>query len=198
MKRGSKGVYCLEIGEWFGSMKKRHSVEPILQLLHQSPLQVPYIHRDIATEPELRFYLRKWIQCRHRGYPILYLAFHGSAGCIHLSKENGRSVQVNTDDIFGLLSDSCRGRIIHFGACSVLNIHGNTVNRYLRLSGAAAISGYGADVDWVNSTLFDLLYLSELQANQFTRPGLRAVRNRVALTASRLGKSLMFNIRIKK
>lgn len=198
MKKGTKGVYCLEIGEWFGSMKKRHSVEPILQLLQQSPLQVPYIHRDIATEPELRFYMRKWAQGRHRDYPILYLAFHGSPGCIHLSKENGRALEVSTEDLFQLLSTRCQRRVIHFGACSVLNIHGHTANRYLRESGAVAISGYGVDVDWVNSSIFELLYLTELQRNAFTPAGLRAVRSRVARAAARLGKSLQFKIRIKK
>jgi hypothetical protein len=80
-----KGIYCLEVGEWFGGMKKKTSVEPILQLLHDSPLAVPYIHRDIATEVEFRYYLRKWTQSKQKEYPILYLAFHGNPGCIYLA-----------------------------------------------------------------------------------------------------------------
>jgi hypothetical protein len=198
MKRSQKGIYCLETGEWFNTLKKKNSVEPLLQLLHDSPLAVQYIHRDIATEVELRYYLRKWTQSKHKDYPILYLAFHGSPGCIHLATENGRSATFSTDDLFELLRDKCHKRVIHFGACSVLKIHGHQVNRYLRDSCAVAISGYAHDVGWVTSSIFEMLYLAELQDNQFTKPGIRAVRNRVNKIASSLSKTLNFKIRIRK
>ncbi len=194
----TKGIYCLEVGEWFNSLKKRSSVEPILQLLHESPLAVPYIHRDIATDTELRYYLRKWTQGRHKDYPILYLAFHGNPGCIQVRKENGKAFDYDTDDLFKLLEGKCHRRIIHFGSCSVLNIHGHTVNRYIQESGAASISGYADDVDWVTSSVFEMLYLSLLQHNQFTKPGLKAVRNKLNNMASRLCEDLKFKMRIKK
>jgi len=194
----AKGIYCLEIGEWFKSLKIRNSVEPILQLLKESPLAVSYIHRDIATDTELRYYLRKWTQKVHKDYPILYLAFHGHPGCIQVRKENGKSFDYETDDLFATLANKCHRRIIHFGACSVLNIHGNVVNRYLNESGAAAISGYADDVDWVTSSIFEMLYLSLLQQNQFTKPGLRAVRNKLKIMAAPLQKNLKFKMRIRK
>jgi hypothetical protein len=198
MKKAKKGIYCLEIGEWFGSMKKKHSVEPVLELLHDSPLAVPYIHRDIATKTELRYYLRKWAQNKHVNFPILYLAFHGSPGCIHLAKENGHSDIFSTDDLFDLLTNKCHKRVIHFGACSVLNMHGHKINKYLKDSGAVAISGYRQDVGWINSSIFEMLYLAELQGNQFTKPGLRAAKNRVRKIASPLSKMLNFRMRIRR
>jgi len=194
----TKGICCLEIGEWHGSLKGRHSVEPILELLKQSPLNVPFIHRDIATESELIYYIRKWTQGRHRNYPILYLAFHGSPGCIHVAKENGRTLEVKADALFALLAGKCHRRVIHLGSCSVLNIHGHIINRYLRETGALAISGYGNDVDWVKSAVFEMLYLSELQGNQFTAPGIRAVGRRVRACAKKLHETLQFRIVVKK
>lgn len=198
MKNRKKGIYCLEIGEWFNSLKDKNSVEPLLQLLHDSPLAVPYIHRDIATESELKFYIKKWIQIRHKDYPILYLAFHGKPGCIFLSKENGRRKEFTADQLFDLLKEKCNGRVIHFGACSVLNIHGHTINKYLRDSKATAISGYANYVDWVDSAIFELLFLAELQKNQFTKSGIRAVKNRIGRTFAKQSQSLQFSIRIKK
>jgi len=198
MKKWEKGIYCLETGEWFNSLKEKNSMEPVLTLLHDSPLSVPYIHRDIATEAELRYYLRKWTQSQHKGYPILYLAFHGDPGCIHLRKETGQPTTINTDDLFSLLKGKCHKRIIHFGACSVLDIHGHKVNRYLRESHAAAISGYAYEVDWVASSAFEMIYLAELQENQFTKPGMRAVRGRVRKTAPHLAKALGFRMRVGK
>jgi len=86
-----KGIYCLEIGEWFGTLKKKIAVEPLLELLKESPLEVPYIHGDVSTYDELCYYLRKWIQIKYDDYPILYLAFHGVPGGITISSESGRS-----------------------------------------------------------------------------------------------------------
>jgi hypothetical protein len=197
MKWRPKGIYCLEIGEWFDSLKRKRSVEPVLQLLCESPMAVPFIHRDIATQGDLTYYLRKWVQGRHKDYPILYLAFHGTRGGIDLFQENGRRLRVSTDKLFEYLSGKCHKRVIHFGACRVLDLHGHTLNRYLRDSGAAAISGYSKDVDWVDSSVFEMFYLAQLQHNQFTRPGLRAVRNRVSKVASGLSRSLRFEMKIK-
>ena len=198
MKARTKNIYCLEIGDWFGSLKKKTSVEPILQLLKESPLEVQYIHRDVATEEELHYYLRKWTQTRYRDYPILYLAFHGSPGCIHLSKADGHGKTITTDDLFALLNGRCHRRLIHFGACKVLDINGHTVNRYLNESGAVGISGYAHNVDWVLSSIFELYYLAALQDNQFTKSGMRAVEDRLHKRAGRLTKELRFKMRVKR
>jgi hypothetical protein len=198
MKRRRKGIYCLEVGEWFDNMKARTSVEPVLQLLRDSPSRVPYIHRDIATETELRFYLLKWLQGKHRDYPILYLGFHGSPGRIHLRKENGRTTEMDTDDLFAMLTGRCHRRLIHFGSCSVLDLHGHTVNRYLRDSGAIAISGFKHDVDWLESSIFELLYLGELQENEFTRSGVAAVNRRIRTKAAGFCQRLGFSVKIKR
>lgn len=198
MAKAKKGIYCLEIGEWYASLKDRCSVEPVLQLLHQSPKCVPYIHRDISTFPELEFYLKKWTLGKHRDYPILYLAFHGSSGAIHLYKSNGQRDTVTTDDLFQLLEGKCHRRIIHFGACSVLDMHGHKINNYLRKSGAVAISGYKKDVDWMHSSIYDLLYFSELQENTFFIPGVAAVKKRMTKYAQGMGSDMNFNIRIRR
>ncbi len=193
-----KGIYCLEVGEWFGSLQGRHSVEPILQLLRDSPLAVPFIHRDIATEVELRYYLRKWTQGRQRNYPILYLAFHGSPGSIHLFNENGRLTEFAIDELFDVLHGRCARRVIHFGACSVLDMHGNRINRYLRTTRAAAISGYRAEVDWIDSAAFETAYLAQLQYGLFTYSGLHGIEQRVAKLMPHLLRTLEFNIKIAR
>ena len=198
LKIRPKGIYCLEIGEWYGSLKKKTSVESVLQLLHDSPLEVPYIHRDIATKEELSYYIKKWTQARHDRYPILYLAFHGSPCCIHLYKANGHDTTITIDALFELLKDKCHRRVIHFGSCESLDINGNTINKYLRDSGAVCISGYSESVDWVFSTVFEMWYLAELQLNEFTKSGMEAVKKRLHKQAAYLTKEFKFKMRIKK
>ncbi len=194
----AKGIFCLEIGEWYDSLRAKHTVEPILGLLEHSPLRVPYIHRDIATQGDLKFYLKKWIQAKHSNYPILYLAFHGRPGEIFLADDNGRSKPFSIQDLFSSLQGCCHKRIIHFGACSVLDLHGLTMNKYVRDLNALAISGYATDVDWVTSSVFDLLFLSELQKNQMTKAGVSAVQKRIKQISSALNHKLKFRVFIKQ
>jgi len=188
----------LEIGDWYGSLKKITSVKANLKLLNESPLEVPYIYRDIATKEELFYYIKKWTQARHRDYPILYLAFHGSSGCIHLFKDNGHDTTMTIDDLFDLLKGKCHGRAIHFGSCESMDLNGHTVNKYLKSSGAVSISGYAADVDWVLSSVFEMYYLSELQHNQFTKSGMQSVYERLHKRAGYFAKELKFKMWIKK
>ena len=154
-----KGVFCLEIGEWSGDLKTQQSVEPLLLLL-KHVYDVPYIHRDVSTKSELLFYLRKWPQKTYRDYPILYLAFHGVTGAILAAKVNGRTEEFSMAELVEALRGRCHRRIIHFGACNVLNLHGNSIQKFLLDTDALAVCGYAKDIDWVRSSALDLLLLA--------------------------------------
>lgn len=71
----SKGVYCLETDQWYGQ-KNRASVEPALHLLEKY-IDMPYQHRDVATEAEFRFFLDRYFQRGYKTHAILCLGFHG-------------------------------------------------------------------------------------------------------------------------
>jgi len=194
----SKGIFCLEIGDWYGDMKKRETIRPVLELLHYSLLKVPFIYRDVATQSELNHYLNKWTQNKYKGFPILYMAFHGSPGEILVSEESGRSVRVGFDDLLDVLEGACHGKVIHFGACDTLNAHGSVLNRYLRSFDALAISGYKRQVDWIESSVFEMLYLSELQKNAMTKAGVMAVEKRIKEVVPSLARKLGFRMVVKK
>jgi hypothetical protein len=189
-----KGVFCLEISDWFGTMKKKNTVEPVLELLHHSPLEVPYIHRDVATKEELNFYLRKWTLAEYKNYPILFLAFHGAPGEIFLAQNNK---VIKIDELLKILEERCHKKIIHFGACSVFNLQGRILKRILTRFDALAISGYSSEVDWVTSSVFEMLFLAELQKNAMTKSGILAVKKRINEIAPKLSKTLGFKMVIK-
>ncbi len=193
MKKG-KGIFCLEISDWFGTMKKKNTIEPVLELLHHSPLEVPYIHRDVATKEELNFYLKKWTLAEYRSYPILFLAFHGAPGEIFLA-QNNKVIRIN--ELLKILKERCHRKIIHFGACSVLDLKTNVLKKLLSSFGALAISGYSAEVDWITSTVFEMLFLAELQKNAMTKAGANAVKKRIREIAPRLSKKLGFKMVVK-
>ncbi len=190
-----KGVFCLEISDWFGSMKKKNTVEPVLELLHHSPLEVRYIHRDVATKEELNFYLGKWTLAEYRSYPILYLAFHGAPGELFLAENSG---MINIEELLKILEGKCHKKIIHFGACSVFNLEGRVLKRIISRFDALAISGYSSEVDWVTSSVFEMLFLAELQKNALTKSGILAVKNRIKEIAPHLSKKLGFKMVVKE
>lgn len=189
-----KGVFCLEIADWFGTMKKKNTVEPLLELLHHSPLEVPYIHRDVATKDELNFYLKKWTLAEYKNYPILFLAFHGAPGEIFLAQNNK---VIRIDELLKILEGRCHKKIIHFGACSVFNLEGRVLKKILTQFDALAISGYSSEVDWVTSSVFEMLFLAELQKNAMTKSGILAVKKRISQITPRLSKKLGFKMVIK-
>ena len=93
-----------------------------------------------------------------------------------------------------LLEGACQGRVIHFGSCATLELHGNTLNRFMRDTGALALFSYRSDVDRLSSCAFDLLLLDALQKVPFTLHGMWTLERLLKDTALRLGSKLAFRI----
>jgi hypothetical protein len=191
-----KGIFCLE-GEWSADLKKTSTVRPILELMSQETFnRVPYIHRDVATEGELAFYLSKWTLRKYDGYPILYLAIHGDPGLIYVGHRRGRRA-VHLERLAELLRDKCRGRIIVFASCGTLRVNVRTLRLFLKETGAVAICGYRVDVGWIDATAFELLLLAAMQENAFTASGARAMLRRVKRQTPHLMRELNFRMLIR-
>ena len=152
-----KGVFCLE-GEWTGDLKHPSSLEPILQLLQNRDPRFSYVHRFVVTESELKLYLEKWTLKKYKGHPILYFACHGNSGTLFFNSSR-RDPGVSLDELEAVLEGKCKGRVICFGSCGSLNMESQRVRRFLQKTGALAVCGYKADVEWMTSTAFELILL---------------------------------------
>jgi len=189
-----KGVFCLE-GDWDPDLRRYATVGPVLDLLDRSSsLAVPHIRRDVGTVEELEYYLRKWSQRRYDPYGILYLGFHGGPGILHVGDR--RKGPVTLAWLEERLAGACKGRVIHFGSCGTLAVHGNRLRSFLLRTGALAICGYREDVDWMLSCAFDLILLYQFQFNAPTRAGMAAVERRVRRGATALARDLGFRMMI--
>ncbi len=186
-KRGqTKGIFCIE-GLWDPDLRVSSSVEPLLDLLNLNAL-ISYIHMDAATHEEFEFYVKKWMQKRYDGYPILYIASHGSESGIKVGKD-AYSVGALAD----LLAGKCANRIIVFSSCSTLRIAKRELRRFLEKTEALAVCGYRVDVDWLRSTAFELLLFSQIQKNEFSGRGVEAI-DRAATEIAGSFKDLNFSI----
>jgi len=191
-KRKAKGIFCLE-GDWEPDLRNRVTVDPLFQLLeHSNYPKIPYIRRDVGTVQEFEYYLKKWTLKRYIDYPILYFGFHGEPGLLQVG--SSRKPITNLDWIEDKLAGKCNKCIIHFVSCGTLDIHGKRLNKFLRITQALAVCGYKEDADWMLSAAFEVILLSELQKNSLTRPGMKAVKQRVVGKARGLANDLAFRM----
>lgn len=195
--RSARGIFCME-GDWWNNLKRRSSVEPVLHLLGQwDPFFTPYIHRDVDTATSFWHYLQKWAGKRYADYPILYLALHGDAGQIYIGDRRRRESTVSLDALSEKLEGRCKGRIIYFGTCATLAVHGNALRGFLSRTGALAVCGYKKPVDWLMATGFDLLVLASLQQNALRADGARAMWRRIRAASGSLVRHLGFRMVIR-
>jgi hypothetical protein len=183
-----KGIYCLE-GIWDEDLREKSSVKPILELLH-THRGIDYIYHACATTEEIEYFISKWLQRKYYKYPILYLAFHGEKN--HLILGNKKTYSL--DSLADLLAGKCSFSIIIFGSCSTLALRKNYLKKFLDKTGALAICGYQEDVDWLPSTAFEMLVLSKMQENEFTKRGITAIENKVNALALKFRDELPFRM----
>ncbi len=153
------GVFCLE-GDWSNRLTDRSSVRPLLDLVEQLGF-AKTIYRDIGTPAELEHYVSKWTQKRYAAYGLGYFAFHGTAGALWIGPQS-----VSLEQLGELIDGRGAGRIVHFGSCSTLDVDDATLQGFLKSSGLRAVSGYGTDIEWLESAAFDLLLIDALTRYQ--------------------------------
>ncbi|MDO5576873.1 MAG: hypothetical protein Q4F84_07315 [Fibrobacter sp.] len=147
-----------------------------------------YIHHDVTTVCEFEFYLRCWKQSRYRSFPILYLAFHGENEAILIGRKS-----YTLNQLSAILSNSCRNSILFLASCSTLDTNTQTVQNFLKTTGALALCGYKKKVNWMMAAAFELLLLSSLQETEFSFRAINTIKRR-AVSLERLFKELSFTI----
>jgi hypothetical protein len=181
-----KGIFCLE-GLWDNDLKRKSTVQPILSMLEVNS-GVKYIHQDVATIQEFEFYLESWKLARYRGYPILYLAFHGDNESLLIGKE-----VYTLDRLADILAESCRNSVLFFASCNTLRTDKRNIRRFLRKTQALAVCGYKSRVNWMLAASFELLVLSAFQEMEFCGRGIGLMERKINVFGNRF-RELDFSI----
>jgi hypothetical protein len=105
-----------------------------------------------------------WDDPDARDAPVVYLAFHGTPGAVEAALG-----PIGPADLCRAFAGAGgQDRLIYFGACRVLR--GRAGRRFARAllaaSGARAVIGYTEDVDWMDGTAADLLFLHRFYASE--------------------------------
>lgn len=158
----AKNILAVE-GEWTNRLDDKETVKSTLTFLFEV-YGVDYIFRKANTLGSLVSYLDKGTKDSYKKYGIILIAFHGTEKGIEL--DNDKLVSLNK------LAKKCEGffdnKLVHFSSCAVAkDLFG--LKNFKALTGAKKVMGYSKNVDFLESTLFDIALLQKL--NEFNAPG---------------------------
>ncbi len=151
-----KFIYCLE-GNWNRNPRCLQSIKPILELLCNFS-KVKYIYHKCTTKEEFIKGLQKYTQKRYDNYSVLYIAYHGRKNRIYFGNE-----YITLKEIAGILEGKLHGKTVHFGSCSTLNTSEKNISDFIECTKCSFISGYKKEVEYIDSTAFELIYFEILQ-----------------------------------
>jgi hypothetical protein len=185
-KHYEKHIFCLE-GDWHENLKQKSSILPALELLELNA-NVESIYKTCATKTEFYTRIEQLLsnKTKYSKYQIIYLAFHGFNGGIQISEDE----EVTLAELAIEFEGKLEGKIIHFGSCSTLKIHEEDIYNFLEKTNALAISGYQKDVDFISSTVVDVLFFELCQNFKLTN----AIEDNMNKIYGELCKQLQFKI----
>jgi hypothetical protein len=164
-KYHKKDIFCIE-GFWKHDRRKKMSIEKAMDFLQEN--STPRINKTFlrcSTIAEFKAHIAEFGLMRNDRSGILYLAFHGSPNALHVEKRRKLKL-LDADGIEQLatiIDGSAKGKIIHFGSCSTLNMPPSQIKLFLQKTGAAAVSGYNEEVNFIETTLLDILFFEACQ-----------------------------------
>jgi len=148
------GIFCIE-GEWEPSLADRSSIQPLVEFLANSDELLPPIHRRVATKESFAYFARQWKD--YPNYSIGYFSFHGDKGSLCLGKE-----RLDLSELGELLEGSCRNKHLVLASCKTLAVSSSELDAFRRKTGARSVSGYRKSPDWIESSAFDVILMTNL------------------------------------
>lgn len=187
----SKGIFCLE-GMWDSQISNTFSVLPILELLKKSA-GVNYVYHNCATREEVDFFLNKWkSNTIRKKFPILYLGFHGGSEFFTILHNN--KTEYTIIDLAEELKGSCAGSVVFFASCQTMNMERAKIQSFLKKTKFLAALGYGNEIDWLKSTVFEILVLAAMQKDFFNKKGIENIQRIIKKEGCGLNEGLSFKM----
>ena len=155
-------IHCFE-GEW-DNKHSELSVRPLIHVLEQAYLaagkQLTYSYKFCQSMRRLRDNLkldgRVFSKSTYRH--CLYFAFHGDSS--GLWSFDG-SETMSFTEIAAVLGQKAAGGIIFFGSCGT-RMTESELSKFKSATNADLVVGYGSNVDWLQSSMYEMLFFSEL------------------------------------
>lgn len=158
------GIYCIETTDWERSGMPQPSVRHLLRLI-ESIDGTPFIHRTFSSWEELSRLLVQATRESNDGFPVLYVASHGTDyGLTAMQKQSGRrrARSVDLAELAAPLRGRGAGRVLFLSACEMMRRRSSVLRSFLAETELEAVMGYGREVTWLESAQLELGLLSWL------------------------------------
>jgi hypothetical protein len=86
-----------------------------------------------------------------------------------------------------MIDGRCEGKVLHFGACSVLKAEDEVLQQVCRDTGGKAVAGYTRSIDWVESAAFELLLVDRLARSVKMKTAYASIRGQYPDLSRKLG-----------
>ena len=153
-----KSIFILESSWNSDAPLQDYSVLPIInEFAKQRDIKI--YHKVFTDGKSFKHWVEKYNRECSRG-SLLYIAAHGNKGSI-----NGLNTRINFNStVVNTIKQAKNIQFVHFGSCLV----GGTENLIFLIKKAKHISwaaGYNKSIDWVDSSLFEILLWSRITPN---------------------------------
>lgn len=159
LKLKNSGVFVME-SVWSNKINKPFpSVDTVFNVIKSNTPYFDYTVLNCNTREELIHSL-DLAKSNSKQFRVLYFASHGHPYGIELSHSTGDTISLN--ELGDILGDRFNLWAIHFGSCSVLDVKDKLIWDFMDKTKVKMLTGYGIDVDWMESASFELLFFSYL------------------------------------
>lgn len=155
-------IFAIE-GEWVAKLDNELTIKSTLSLLEEV-CSVEYVFRKTNTVNSLISYLKKTSAASYKKYGTIVIASHGTKADIELSKEETISIV----ELGERCADLFKNKIVHFSSCSVMS-NQKAIELFKHITKAKGVCGYTKDVDFLESSVFDILLLNRLYLNNSSK-----------------------------
>jgi hypothetical protein len=156
------GIWLME-GNWSGTVTDVRTVKPVLQALEQAG-RARTVPLTLNDTDDLRQALKRWGQKQHARFTIGYIALHGTPGTLYVGREAVDLGELGA----GLPKDCLKGKVLHVGSCSVLDLKPKERREIRAELGVKVLTGFTEEVEWFDALAFELLLFDVL--TYYTRP----------------------------
>lgn len=151
-----KSILVLE-APWDNMSLESSSVWPLIREF-ASVRDIKAFHQTFFDKASFEHWIKAYNEMEIAGPKLLYIACHGRNGQLA-----GLSNNLNRTSVQNVLQAARNISSVHFGSC----LFGSEKNLQQLLDAAPHlrwVAGYDKEVDWVDSTLFDILLWSRVES----------------------------------
>jgi hypothetical protein len=188
MSKKNNGIFCIE-GEWESNLKDQSSIRPLVEFLANSDELIEPIYRRVATVESFKHFASQW-----KDYPkhsIGYFSFHGDKGALSLRKGERLDLRALGELLWG----ACKNKHIVLGSCKTLDVSPEELTNFRKDTGARSVSGYKKSPDWIESSAFDVILITNLLHHDSPAKTYAWLRNRCGGLMDAYGFTMSYQTR---